>query len=160
MRPRSLVNGLDLFFQGGACFIWVTIWWFYVSDTPENHKYISQEEVKLIEAGQVVNAKPPPVPWRQLLTSGPFWAILVANFGNNWGFHLLLTELPVYMKTVLNQDINNNALLSALPYACMWAFSLFVSFAADKSIASGRVPTGFVRRVCTAIGKIFLFSLV
>ena len=77
----------------------------------------------------------------------------MANFGNNWGFHLLLTELPIYMKTILRRDINSNALLSALPYACMWAFSLLVSYLADKAINKKILPTGIVRRIATAIGK-------
>ena len=77
----------------------------------------------------------------------------MANFGNNWGFHLLLTELPIYMKTILRRDINSNALLSALPYACMWAFSLLVSYLADKAISKKMLPTGIVRRIATAIGK-------
>lgn len=77
----------------------------------------------------------------------------MANFGNNWGFHLLLTELPIYMKTILRRDINSNALLSALPYACMWAFSLLVSYLADKAISKKILPTGIVRRIATAIGK-------
>ena len=77
----------------------------------------------------------------------------MANFGNNWGFHLLLTELPIYMKTILRRDINSNALLSALPYACMWAFSLLVSFLADKAISKKILPTGIVRRIATSIGK-------
>ena len=77
----------------------------------------------------------------------------MANFGNNWGFHLLLTELPIYMKTILRRDINSNALLSALPYACMWAFSLLVSYLADKAISKKIMPTGIVRRIATSIGK-------
>ena len=87
------------------------------------------------------------------LLSSTFKAIFVANFGNNWGFHLLLTELPIYMKTILRRDINSNALLSALPYACMWAFSLLVSYLADKAISKKILPTGIVRRIATAIGK-------
>ena len=72
----------------------------------------------------------------------PFWAIFVANFGNNWGFHLLLTELPIYMKTILRRDINANALLSSLPYLCMWGFSLIISSLADKAITAKWLPTG------------------
>jgi hypothetical protein len=29
-----------------------------------------------------------------MATSMPFIAIVFANFANNWGFHLLMTELP------------------------------------------------------------------
>lgn len=140
--------------QGSSCLVWVAVWWFFVSDTPDTNKYISAEEVKYIQGDQIPSQKAPPVPWKELLTSKPFWAIFVANFGNNWGFHLLLTELPIYMKTILKRDINSNALLSALPYACMWAFSLVVSFSADKAISNRILKTGIVRRIATTIGKL------
>lgn len=141
------------YIQGSACLIWVVVWWLYVSDTPSTHKYISLEEIKYIEGDQGKPSKAPPVPWKDLLTSLPFWAIFVANFGNNWGFHLLLTELPIYLKTILKRDINSNALLSSLPYACMWAFSILVSYLADKAISKKIVKTGVVRRIATGIGK-------
>lgn len=140
--------------QGAACLVWVAIWWWFASDTPSNHKYITMQEIKYIEAGGQKAAGPAPaVPWRHLLTSLPFWAILVANVGNNWGFHLLLTELPIYMKTILKKDLSQNALFSALPYALMWAFSLLVSYLADKAISKQILRTGVVRRIATFIGK-------
>ena len=106
------------YIQGGACLVWVIVWWIFVSDRPSTNRFITMEEKQYIESDQKTSSKPPPIPWKSLLTSMPFWAILVANFGNNWGFHLLLTELPIYMETILRLDINSNALLSALPYAC------------------------------------------
>ena len=30
---------------------------------------------------------------------------MIADFGNNWGFWMLLTELPIYMKNILHYDI-------------------------------------------------------
>jgi len=44
---------------------------------------------------------------------------------------MLLTELPIYMKTILHFDTRSNALLSALPYLVMWMFSIVISQVAD-----------------------------
>ena len=55
----------------------------------------------------MTSAQPPPVPLKAALTSLPFWAILFSNMGNNWGFYIILTELPLYMKTMLLQDIKS-----------------------------------------------------
>lgn len=41
------------------------------------------------------------VPWLAVLRSKPFWAILVAHACSNWGWYMLLIELPFYMKQVL-----------------------------------------------------------
>lgn len=138
----------------------MAIWWWFASDTPSTHKYISEEEKNYIEdqKGQTSNAPQAPVPWRHLLTSLPFWAILVANVGNNWGFHLLLTELPIYLKTILKKDISQNALFSALPYALMWAFSLLISYLADKAISKRVLRTGIVRRIATFIGTFYYIN--
>lgn len=47
----------------------------------------------------------PPVPWRSILKSAPFWAILVAHMGQNYGYETLMTELPTFMKQVLHFNI-------------------------------------------------------
>ena len=49
----------------------------------------------------------PPVPVLKVLSSVPFWAIVITHWGNNWGFYTLLTDLPTYMKNMLNQDIKS-----------------------------------------------------
>lgn len=33
------------------------------------------------------------------------WALIVAHSSNNWGFWTLLTEMPTYMKDILDFDI-------------------------------------------------------
>ena len=52
-----------------------------------------------------------------------FWAILVANFANNWGFHLLLTELPQYLSEIFPDYMDTGSkkgLWTAIPYGTMW----------------------------------------
>lgn len=43
----------------------------------------------------------PPVPYKSIMTSLPFYAILFAHMGQNYGYETLMTELPTYMKQVL-----------------------------------------------------------
>lgn len=47
----------------------------------------------------------PPVPWKSIVTSMPFWAILIAHMGQNYGYETLMTELPTFMKQVLHFNI-------------------------------------------------------
>jgi len=58
-------------------------------------------------------------PWRRILTSLPFLSLLLAHCANNWGFWTLLTQIPTFLKNVLNMDIKHNGPLSALPYLAM-----------------------------------------
>ena len=45
------------------------------------------------------------VPWKDFMTSIPVWAIIVAHVTENWGWYTLLTQLPTYLKTILNFDL-------------------------------------------------------
>ena len=56
---------------------------------------ITQAERDYIAAGlPATNAVSLPIPWKSIITSIPFWALMFSNIANNWGFHLLMTELP------------------------------------------------------------------
>lgn len=41
----------------------------------------------------------------KIMTSLPFYAILFAHMGQNYGYETLMTELPTYMKQVLRFSI-------------------------------------------------------
>lgn len=45
------------------------------------------------------------VPWLSVFTSLPVYAIMVANICSDWGLYTLLTNIPTYMKEVLNFDL-------------------------------------------------------
>ena len=45
------------------------------------------------------------IPWYQIFTSVPVWAIIVAHMAENWGYYTLLTSLPTYLKMILKFDI-------------------------------------------------------
>lgn len=47
----------------------------------------------------------PPIPYKRIMTSLPFYAILFAHMGQNYGYETLMTELPTYMKQVLRFSI-------------------------------------------------------
>ena len=51
--------------------------------------------------------KPPRTPWLSIARSVPVWAIAVAHMTENYGNYVLLTELPNYMKNVLNYDLKS-----------------------------------------------------
>lgn len=67
------------------------------------------------------------MPWKAALTSPAFLAILVAHTCSNWGWYMVLVELPLYMKTVLKFKLEENSFLTALPFFTMWIFSMIFS---------------------------------
>lgn len=42
-----------------------------------------------------------------MLTSLPFYALMMAQCGHIWGLWTLMTEIPSYMKRVLGMDIQS-----------------------------------------------------
>ncbi|XP_063989350.1 putative inorganic phosphate cotransporter isoform X2 [Diachasmimorpha longicaudata] len=90
-------------------------------------------------------------PWKAILTSPPFWALLVAHCGQNWGFSMLLTEIPNYMAGVLGFNIQENGIASALPYVALLILTFPVSWLSDWSERKG-VSRGVSRKVCNSIG--------
>jgi len=47
------------------------------------------------------------MPWRRFVTSGPVWAIVIANFCMDWGGYTLMTNIPTFYKEVLLFDIES-----------------------------------------------------
>jgi len=70
-------------------------------------------------------------PWKSIFTSLPVWATALAHIGHNWGFWLLLTEMPTFIHTVLKFDIKDDGMLSSLPYLAMFVLQIPVTFFAD-----------------------------
>ncbi|XP_043463553.1 sialin [Leptopilina heterotoma] len=120
------------YIEGALCLIWCTAWWLMVEDSPDKQKrFITSEEREYIlsslnkSVGKSSHGAG--VPWRKVFTSPPFLAILVAHFCSNVGWYMLLTELPHYMNQMLEFNLSENAGLSALPFFCMWIFTMGLS---------------------------------
>ena len=58
----------------------------------------------------VTSERPQSVPWRSILTSVPVWAITCAHVSQAFGVYVLLTELPNYMKNILDMDLKSKVL--------------------------------------------------
>ncbi|KAF4522282.1 hypothetical protein B566_EDAN011978 [Ephemera danica] len=149
--------------MGGLSLIWCVAWPLLVFDSPESHPLISPVERDMIINSLGGSTKPSSpskkhkmmkVPWRAVLTSGPFLAIVVAHMCSNFGWYMLLIELPSYMKQVLRFDIQQNAGLSALPFFTMWLFSIILSNRLDWARGKEYLSVTTVRKLATAIGSV------
>ncbi|KAK6177734.1 hypothetical protein SNE40_015778 [Patella caerulea] len=119
--------------------LWMIFWWFAVYDTPDKHPRISEEEKEYIHYGKV---KPPHkkkilrVPWFKILTSLPFWALLISHCCHSWFLTLFSNFLPIYMNDVLEYDVTDNGIYSALPFITRFfmglAFASLADFIAEK----------------------------
>lgn len=154
--------------MGGLSMLWLILWGWLIQDNPNKQALISQEERTMImtslskedpdkpAAGGGHGGGPSkyPVPWKKLLKSAPFWAILIAHTCNNWGWYMLLIELPFYMKQVLKFNIKENAVVTAIPFLTMWFFSMILSKSLDALRERGKITTTTARKTATLIASV------
>ncbi|XP_036140385.1 sialin isoform X2 [Monomorium pharaonis] len=151
----------SIFYIFGAIgLIWFVCWWIVVKDKPEDDAFISMEELEYITATLSDDEKKEKIihPWKAMFTSPPVWAIVAAHFSENWGFYTMLTQLPTFMKDVLDFKLDTTGYLSALPYLVMTLVVQFSGQLADCLRTRKILTTTQVRKIfnCGA----FLFQTV
>ncbi|OWF37697.1 Sialin [Mizuhopecten yessoensis] len=161
-------------FQGGWPFIFYIftavnflanlLWIVVVYDSPEVHPKASAREVLyILQERRSTTAKMPSPPWKNFVTSGPFWAILVAHTTHGFIFTVIGTFLPLYMKDVLMYDPTTNGVLSSLPFIGRFIGAFSVGFLADKCTEKKWFSTGTTRKGLQCIGMLgsapFLIAL-
>lgn len=100
--------------SGGMSAVWAVVWLWLGSEKPSESRNISVAEKRFIESALgcvTTSANKKRTPWFAILKSIPFWAILIVHCAQNWGYWTLLTEIPSYMKEVLDFDIESVSLL-------------------------------------------------
>lgn len=77
------------YFFGTLGFLWWILWQIFTSSTPQLSRSISDDELTYIMSGRDSNSNATGqnsnIPWRDLLTKSPTWAIIVAHFCTTWG---------------------------------------------------------------------------
>ncbi|XP_025833022.1 sialin-like [Agrilus planipennis] len=153
--------------------LWFFCWCFLIAESPSEDRFISKEELDYISKSLNKNDednRKVKHPWKEILTSMPFWAITCSNFSENWGFNTLLTQLPTFMNDVLNFNLTASGSLSALPYLAMSICTMLSGFLADMCLKRKYLNTTQVRKIfnCGAfisqtvfmLGAAFLMSAV
>lgn len=141
--------------MGGLSCIWMVLWIFLVQDTPLQQPFIDQTERDYIVSslGASKGHGEKPIPWKHILTSKPFYGILIAHTCNNWGWYMLLIELPIYMNGVLKFEIKENAVYTAIPFLTLWFFSIFISKTLDTLRSKEVITTTTARKTATFIAS-------
>jgi len=92
------------------------------------------------------------IPWRELLTQKPVWAIIIAHFCNNWGLYVLLSWLPSYFSSQLGISLKSVWIYVAPPWIAAFIMGNIVGVLADRLIYNGWTVTR-TRRFMQAIGS-------
>eukprot|EP00189_Rhodosorus_marinus_P002021 CAMPEP_0113956880 /NCGR_PEP_ID=MMETSP0011_2-20120614/2352_1 /TAXON_ID=101924 /ORGANISM="Rhodosorus marinus" /LENGTH=516 /DNA_ID=CAMNT_0000967165 /DNA_START=248 /DNA_END=1798 /DNA_ORIENTATION=+ /assembly_acc=CAM_ASM_000156 len=138
---------------GSLGLIWSVLWIALVGATPKTSKFISKQELRYIAAGveESGTALGEGIPWKNLFTSRPFWALMISHFCLTWGYFVLLTWTPTYFNSKLGFDMTSSAFLAIIPWASMFINANLSGFLADFAVSRG-VSTNTVRKGMQTIG--------
>merc|ERR1719431_2492290 len=144
----SLIDWEAIFYiQGALSLVWCILWAVLVSDSPASSRFAKPEEKEYIESCQPKKQTPgrkPAVPWVALITSVPFLTLTVSHFCNNFGWYMLLVELPLFARSGLQVDMTVNTIMS----------SVLFSKTLDTAIAKGWISTTWARKVSVGFASI------
>lgn len=127
----------SIFYAFGAAGLFVggLLCWL-ASDKPSLDTRISPEEVAYIESSlqmtesSLKKTAPPLTPWLSVLRSPCVWVLWVSMSVQAMAFFILLTTIPTYLSSVLGFSLEENGLITALPYLTgFFASYLFMSAA-------------------------------
>ncbi|CAH0390420.1 unnamed protein product [Bemisia tabaci] len=145
----------SVFYSAGLLgFLWNLFWHFYGADSPASHPKISKKERDFIInslGDDVDDSKNLETPWKAIFTSLPVWALICAHLGNGWAFGILTTQLPSFISAALGFNIQENGLLSALPFLSMWVLTFPLCWMGDVLISKEILTKTVSRKLWTAI---------
>ena len=130
--------------------LWFVLWQRSMTSTPADHGSISAEELALISSNAIEQAAVGPVPWREFLSRGPVWAIIVAHFCANWSLYVLLTWLPTYVNKGLGVDYESVGWYTMMPHLALFLSLNVAGNVADRLIQRG-MEVGRVRKLMQTI---------
>ncbi len=129
-------------FTGALGFVWLAAWWL-IYDSPENHKWITPEEYRLIKEQDEVETTETPVEtereigWFELLTYRQTWSIILARLLVDPVWWLYITWLPLYLNQVHGFDLKQIGLFAWVPFVAADAGSLFGGWLSGHLIGRG-----------------------
>ncbi|GFY50478.1 probable anion transporter 1, chloroplastic [Trichonephila inaurata madagascariensis] len=145
--------------------IWWVFWIIFISETPEDHPSISEEEISLYyqtEDDRVAHMSID-VPWRKILTSVPMFGLLIGHVGSYFGITILMIEIPAYLNSVLHFSVQSAGLITGLPTILEAIGGMSSSFIADKLISSRMLTVTTVRKIFNSISmygsSVFLLGI-
>ncbi|XP_076349966.1 putative inorganic phosphate cotransporter isoform X2 [Tachypleus tridentatus] len=146
----------SVFYVFGSCgVIWFLFWSILVTNTPESHPRISEEELIYIQQNRQTVSSPlhQAIPWRAILTSGPVWAVALTKCCVSWGFYTLFTELPNYFKRVLHSPIKRNGFENSAIYLAHTVSFVAFGVIADCIRARSQLKITHIRKLFETTGK-------
>ncbi|CAK1551529.1 unnamed protein product [Leptosia nina] len=142
------------YFHAILGFSWFILFSVFGAESPAQSKFISEKERSYIQNSLGFNGKTKKLrtPWRVLMTSPPFIALVFAFCGFKWGYHSLVAEIPTYMNKVHGVNLRENGALSALPFLVLFISTYPLGYIADFILKKKLIGLTPLRKIFTTLG--------
>uniref|UniRef100_A0A8C9PYL1 Uncharacterized protein n=1 Tax=Spermophilus dauricus TaxID=99837 RepID=A0A8C9PYL1_SPEDA len=142
---------------GCACCL---LWFPLVYNDPGNHPFISAGEKRYIACSLAQQDCSPgwTLPLKAMILSLPLWAIVVSYFCEYWLFYTIMSYTPTYISSVLQTNLRDSGILSALPFVVGCVCIILSGLLADFLLSRRVLRLVTIRKLFTAIGNGVVFS--
>jgi MFS family permease len=148
-----------LILEGALPFVWLPVWWIFISDHPREAKWISAEEKNFLETTlerEAAALEPPiKIPFRQRLMRREILVMIVMNFLHNSAAYGCMTFFTDGLKSKNFSPVQYGFLFAA-PYAVTAVIMVLNSWHSDKT----RERRGHVALVYTLSGVSLILSVL
>ncbi|MDX6532116.1 MAG: transporter, family, hexuronate transporter [Blastocatellia bacterium] len=142
----SLAYGWQTTFiaTGALGFAWLILWLLFYQ-TPDRHRWLGEDERRLIREGQRAEGVPDALPaapaaplrWRELLRYRQVWAIVLSRFLTDPVWWLYISWLPKYLADARGFSLVKIGLFAWVPYVAADAGSLSGGWLSGYLISRG-----------------------
>lgn len=146
----------SIFYFSTTCnIIWAVIWFLCIRNAPEIHPFISEEEKHHIMKNRTTAQKKLKfdAPFKQILTSVPFWSIVMAQWTLLWAFYTIAILLPKYLHDVQGYNSEKGGTIAAISMLAQACTTLAVGKVADVLKTKG-FPLVWIRKGFALVGSI------
>lgn len=139
---------------GGIGVLWYLLWSVLCYNNSREHPFISEAEAKKLndKLREHTHANAPPVPWSHLLTSAPFWALVIISIGRDWSFYTILSDIPKYMMNVLKFSVDEVGLVFLIINVAVLIGTAIFSWLSDWLIEKKYMSRTNVRKLMSVFG--------
>ncbi|KAJ6641246.1 Sialin [Pseudolycoriella hygida] len=137
--------------------LWCVMWYFLAFDTPQTHPRITSTELEYIELNidsEIKEGRGMNVPWKDIFKSLPAWSIGITTFGRIWVHYTFIMGGPIYMNYILKFTIEENGLLSGMPFLCSYVSSVIFCWIADYIMTKQWISLTNIRKIFTAMSQV------
>lgn len=119
---------------------------------PYVHPFIRPEELSYLKEHLSPNRKlVRSIPWKEILTSTPCWALILAACGHNWLIFLYISDFPKYFTEVLLYPPDQTGIILSSGFISLWGCSIIFGTLCDYLNRNNRLSVLSTRKIMVTI---------